>query len=76
MLQAGSIFKVRLLKKAGFVIDRGHLSKNYGKNFREIVIIDNNKEMYYYAVGMLFGLFKRKIVIVKELWKEYQKDSK
>jgi len=75
MLQAGSIFKLKELKKQKFIIEKGCLSGHYGKNFRSIFIVENN-ERWHNSIGMLFGLFKRKIVIVKELWKEYPKDSK
>jgi len=75
MLQAGSIFKVRELERQKFIIEKSNLSGHYGKNFRSIFIVENN-ERWHNSIGMLFGLFKQKIVIVKELWKEYKGSEK
>jgi hypothetical protein len=75
MLQAGSIFKLKELEKQKFIIEKSCLSGQYGKNFRSIFIVEKN-ERWHNSIGMLFGLFKKKIVIVKELWKEYKGSEK
>jgi len=74
MLYEGNIYKVKDLKRGGFSIEKTGLSDKFGKNFRSIFVVSIG-EKWHNSVGMLFGLFKRKIVIVKALWKNPE-DSK